>query len=73
MLISHFYKQMTGGKQKAYAVCAYSLKKCHTKHITFILQMSKLHQRSTEAVTQRMCISAENRTGISESGALCAL
>lgn len=72
MLISHFYQQMTGGKQKAYAVCAYSLEKCHTKCVTFILQRSKSHP-STEAATQRVCFSAENRTSVSESGASCAL
>lgn len=69
MLTSHFCYQMAGSNQKAYEVCAYTLKKC----ITFILQMSKLQQRSREAVAQRVCISAENRTGVSESGALCAL
>lgn len=38
MLISYFYKQTTSGKQKAYAVSTYSLKKSHTKCITFTLQ-----------------------------------
>lgn len=39
---------MAGSNQKAYEVCAYTLKKC----ITFILQMSKLRQRSRGSHTE---------------------
>lgn len=67
------FKKITGSNPKAYEICDYTLNKRHEKCVTFILHANKLQQRSTEAVTQRGCISAENRTSVAESGALCAL